>query len=134
MPVALDLDVRVYDGEAAKQAAAIALEHGLYVSPSWQLFGRLLTVKAGDRRGVVALAYKDDVPHAVVLLRIDQGYEDVAAYTKKMSRHEGLGSACIDAIRRAGYTFPRAGTGIAGSEHFWRRNNLYCPGEGWGAD
>ncbi len=123
--------VEVHDGDAAKHGAAIALDHHLYVSSEWQLRGRLLTVKAGDRRGVVAIAYKGDVPHAVVLLRIDRGYEDVAAYTLKMSRREGLASACVDAIRKAGYTFPTAATGIAGSEHFWRRNNVNCPENSW---
>ncbi len=86
-----------------------------------------MSVKAGDRRAVVALAFKDGVPHAVVLLRIDQGYEDIAAYTLQMSRREGLGSACVQALRQAGYTFPTARTGIEGSHHFWRNNNLHCP-------
>lgn len=82
----------------------------------------------------MALAYKDGEPHAVVLLRIDQGYEDVAAYTKRFSRREGLGTACIEAIRRAGHTFPNPGTGIIGSEHFWRNNQMHCPEQGWGQD
>lgn len=136
MTTAAGVQVKVYEGEAAKEAAALALDHDLYVSVSWQLMGRLLTVKAGDRKGVVALAYKDGVPHSVVLLRIDRGYEDVAAYTTKMSRREGLASACIEAMRQAGHTFPTPGTGIVGSEYFWQRNNMPVKqgDEGWGYD
>ena len=127
-------NIFIYEDSDAKIGARLALDHKLYVCESWQLKGRLMSVAHGARRVAVALAFKGDEPHAVVLLRLDRGYEDVAAYTKKMSRYEGLASACIKALREYGYTFPHAGAGINGSEHFWYKNQIKCVNTGHGDD
>ncbi len=37
MTSAVGVHVNVYEGDAAKQAAALALDHHLYVNASWQL-------------------------------------------------------------------------------------------------
>jgi GNAT superfamily N-acetyltransferase len=126
------LECKVFKGEQAQHGAAVALMNELHMPDhyQWELRTRLLTVKAGDHKAAVAIAYKDGAPVSCVLVRLmrngQHGY-DVAAYCKEQHRLQGITSKLIEALKTEAVPIPEAATGIEGTHHFWNKNGIDCP-------
>lgn len=126
------LECKVFKNEDSRHGASIALMNELHMPHSycWEMRPRLLTVKAGDYKGVVAVAYKDGAPVSCVVVRLtrdgNSGW-DIAAYCKDAYRREGITSQLIAALKAEAVPLPDARTGIHGSHHFWNKNGVACP-------
>ena len=118
----MSITVKVYQGDDAAVGANLAISAMLYV-PGWTLRKRLYSVVNGTHRGIVALAFKDDKPVAVVLVRATRGGE-TTAFTRKSERRQGLASMCVTALRDAGVGMKHASCGIVGSTGFWMRHQI----------
>lgn len=124
------LECKVFKDDAAPDGARVAIQHKLHVqTDGWQLLPRLETVRDRVYRGVVAVAYKDGVPVACVLVRLTrdgQSSYDIAAYCKMSHRRQGITSHLMSALREHSVAFPRAVSGSAGSHLFWHANGVRC--------
>jgi hypothetical protein len=130
------LECKVFKDEEARHGATVAIMNELHM-PShygWQLKPRLETIRNLLYRAVVAVAYKDGAPVAVVLVRLMRDGKDaydIAAYCKDQHRRQGITSELITALRAEAVPLPEARTGIAGSQDFWKANGVPCPYSGW---
>lgn len=110
------IEVKVYTGTDARDAAKQAISAALYV-PGWTLHDRLRRVQVGRIEGAIALAYKDSKPVAVVLVRASDGF--TAAFVRKPLRRQGIASKCIIELKAAGVEPRSADEGVDGSLNFW---------------
>lgn len=124
----MTLELKLFQNGDAKQGASVALHANLFVSTvGWELYERLKSVATGRFDGYVAVAYEDELPVAVVLVRIGwTRTKDIAAYCVSHKRRQGITTKLIDKLKEAEVELPVARTGAEGSHEFWHKNSVPC--------
>jgi hypothetical protein len=111
--------IKIYRGPTLLTGIELILSNRLYVA-GWQLRRRILSLKKRKSLDAeIAIAFFGSQPVATAL-SVDG---TVMAFCRKSQRRQGLASRCVRAL--TSYKALSASTGIAGSQIFWEKLNIF---------